>query len=186
MKRTAILAMVLVLSLMHSVRAGTNDLGSSTQPNSPNKGSTQTTSPTNPLQAALLKWAPYSGVTFPVGTGPLGVAFDGANIWVVSQVNGTVTKLRATNGNANTVTKLRASDGAALGTFQVGNGPFGVTFDGTNIWVANFSNASVTELRPSDGTILGTFHVEGNPRSIAFDGANIWVTVINSGNVNKL
>src|SRR5258705_3430288 len=56
----------------------------------------------NPLQVALLKWAPYSGVTFHVGSGPTGVAFDGASIWV-------------TNGGSNSVTKLRASDGANLG-----------------------------------------------------------------------
>ena len=60
--------------------------------------------------------------TFAVGTQPMGVAFDGANIWV-------------TNDVSNTVTKLRASDGTVLGTFGVGNHPLGVAFDGANIWV---------------------------------------------------
>ena len=40
--------------------------------------------------------------TFGVGSAPLGLAFDGANIWV-------------TNQNSNTVTKLRASDGSGSG-----------------------------------------------------------------------
>ena len=66
----------------------------------------------NPLQVALLKWAPYSGVTFPVESGPFGIAFDGANIWVA-------------NSGSNSVTELRASDGANLGTFSVGGGPLG-------------------------------------------------------------
>ena len=59
---------------------------------------------------------------FRVGSGPIGLAFDGANIWVVNQ-------------NDRTVTKLRASDGTNLGTFGVGQTPQGAAYDGTNIWV---------------------------------------------------
>ena len=55
-----------------------------------------------------------------VGTSPIGVVFDGANIWVA-------------NSGSSTVTKLQANTGAVLGTFQVGTGPVGVAFDGANI-----------------------------------------------------
>ena len=65
---------------------------------------------------------------------PLGVAFDGANIWV-------------TNSDSNNVTKLRASDGKVLGTFGVGSSPYGVAFDGANVWVANGNSNNVTKLR---------------------------------------
>ena len=51
----------------------------------------------------------------------------------------------------NNVTKLRASDGVVLGTFTVGSGPYGLAFDGANMWVANSSDNTVTELRASDG-----------------------------------
>jgi len=66
----------------------------------------------NPLKVALLKWyqANLVPTTFPVGQQPYGVAFDGANIWVTNNADGTVSK-------------LRASDGAALGTFSVGGFP---------------------------------------------------------------
>jgi hypothetical protein len=68
-----------------------------------------------------------------VGAQPSGVAFDGANIWVVNS-----------NG---TVTKLRASDGTNLGTFNVGASPGGgVAFDGANIRVTNLGGNSVTKL----------------------------------------
>jgi YVTN family beta-propeller protein len=63
----------------------------------------------------------------------MGIAFDGANIWV-------------TNGGSNSVTKLRASDGAHLGTFSVGNYPFGIAFDGANIWVTNTNSNTVNKL----------------------------------------
>jgi hypothetical protein len=45
------------------------------------------------LQVGLFKWAPYSGVSFPVGAMPSDVAFDGANIWVANQGSDTVSKL---------------------------------------------------------------------------------------------
>jgi hypothetical protein len=65
----------------------------------------------NTQAIALLRWyGANQAASFAVGSGPFGVAFDGASIWVA-------------NGNSGSVTKLRASDGAVLGTFSVGNGP---------------------------------------------------------------
>jgi len=127
----------------------------------------------NPLQVGLLKWAPYSGVSFQVGGQPFGVAFDGANIWV-------------TNAGASFVTKLRASDGANLGNFSVGSASLGVAFDGANIWVANQGSNTVTKLRASDGANLGNFGVGNQPAGVAFDGANIWVANQGSNTVSKL
>lgn len=70
---------------------------------------------------AILHWyAANQTASFSVGSGPAGLAFDGASLWVA-------------NGDSNNVTKLRASDGAVLGTFPVGSDPFGVAFDGANI-----------------------------------------------------
>src|SRR5580704_13871703 len=99
----------------------------------------------NPLKIALLKWYLAGATTlFPVGNEPIGLAFDGANIW-------------SANYGANTVTKARANDGQVLGTFNAGYQPFGVTFDGANIWVSDA--AAITKLRASDGATLGTFVV---------------------------
>jgi DNA-binding beta-propeller fold protein YncE len=47
------------------------------------------------------------------------------------------------NDSGNTVTKLRASDVAQLGTVPVGNQPFGIAFDGANIWVTNGLDSNV-------------------------------------------
>jgi len=52
------------------------------------------------------------------------------------------------------VSKLRASDGTLLGTFKVGNTPYGMTFDGANMWVTNSGDNTVTKLRASDGKNL--------------------------------
>ena len=185
-------------------------------------GTTQTTvaapagSPgVNALQVALLQWYPASqaSAAFSVGTFPVGVAFDGADIWVANAASTNVTKLQASTGAvlgtysvgfspgeiafdganiwvvntaSNNVTKLAASTGAVLGTFNVGSFPVGIAFDGADIWVANYSSNSVTKLLASTGAVLGTYSVGTNPYGVAADGANIWVANQGSGTVTKL
>src|SRR5215469_8371454 len=63
---------------------------------------------------ALLKWYPaiQTGNTFAIGNSPIGIAYDGANMWTA-------------NSRDSSVTKLRGADGAKLGTFAVGQGPVG-------------------------------------------------------------
>jgi len=131
---------------------------------------------------------PGSSVTacsFAVGSAPLGVAFDGANLWVTNQSSTTVTKLRASDGTCNGVANPPGSSVTAC-SFAVGSYPMGVAFDGANIWVANAGSATVTKLRASDGATLGTFAVGSYPYGVAFDGANIWVTNQSSTTVSKL
>lgn len=99
----------------------------------------------------LLRWR-----TFCLWPESYDVAFDGTNIWATSNVE-------------NTVTKLRASDGKNLGTFGVGKGPWWLCSDGSNIWVAN-GDGSVTKLRADDGQQLGTYRVGKGAIAVAFDG----------------
>src|ERR1700686_5646417 len=90
----------------------------------------------NPLKIALLKWYQANQVPtyFNVGktqnSNPYGLAFDGQNIW-------------SANSGEGTVTKLRASDGAELGTFPAGHLATGVVFDGANIWGTNSGDNTV-------------------------------------------
>jgi hypothetical protein len=80
-----------------------------------------------PAGDCAMKVRPDDGLVlgaYAVGPHPLGMAFDGANVWVA-------------NYFGNTVTKLRAADGVSLGTFAAGPGPRAVAFDGMNVWVAN-------------------------------------------------
>jgi DNA-binding beta-propeller fold protein YncE len=67
--------------------------------------------------------------TFPVGSNPQFIAFDGTSVWI-------------TNQHSNNVTKLRACDGETLGTFPTGGLPVGIAFDGVNIWTANHSGST--------------------------------------------
>jgi DNA-binding beta-propeller fold protein YncE len=107
--------------------------------------------------------------TFAAGQ-PLGIAFDGANMWIANQGTGTVSK-------------LRASDGTVLGTFTVGLEPYGVVFDGEDVWVSGA--IAIFELRASDGFVAGAWPLT-NATGLAFDGADIWVAGYSINKVVKL
>ncbi len=70
--------------------------------------------------------------------------------------------------------------------FSVGSQPYGMCFDGENIWVANNADNTVSKVRANDGSTQGTFSVPAGPMGLAFDGANIWVTSTLQNNVTKL
>ena len=164
-----------------------------------------------PLNIATLAW--YNYPSYPTGTLPYGVAFDGTNIWVANYGSNSVTKLLASSGatvgtytvgsapygvafdgtniwvvnySSNSVTKLLASSGATVGTYTVGSSPTGVAFDGTNIWVSNYGSKSLTKLLASSGATVGTYTVGSSPTRVAFDGTNIWVSNYGSNSVTKL
>ena len=167
-------------------------------------------------QIALLKWYTAitgTGSTFPVGAFPVGIAFDGANMWVTNLNDNTVSVLRTsdgfhvmtptvgafpsgiafdganmwvTNNGGTTVSVLRASDGSNVMTPIVGNSPFGIAFDGANMWVANYGDSTVSVLHASDGFHVMTPTVGANPRGLAFDGSNMWVANTSDNTVSVL
>jgi hypothetical protein len=64
----------------------------------------------------------------------MGVAFDGANIWVANEVD-------------LDVMKLRPSDGTILGTYLTGgNYPLFLAFDGANMWVSNGGDITISKM----------------------------------------
>jgi DNA-binding beta-propeller fold protein YncE len=66
----------------------------------------------------------------------------------------------------------------------VGSFPYGLGFDGANVWVAN-GEGTVTKLRACDGKHLGTFKAGGGAIGVAFDGTNVWVINGLSDTVSK-
>ena len=74
-----------------------------------------------------------------VGTSdPIGVLYDGANIWVTDAAAGTLVKLDAS--------------GAVLQTVTLGGIPTFPVFDGTSIWVPQVSFNSVSVVLASSGS----------------------------------
>jgi hypothetical protein len=110
---------------------------------------------------------------FDAGNSPIGIAFDGENIWMA-------------NFYKSSVTKLQARDGAILGTYEVEDGPNGVSFAGGHIWVSNHGASTISKIEPRDGTVVGSMAVGRGPSSVIFDGHNIWVASSGSNSVSKV
>jgi hypothetical protein len=67
-----------------------------------------------------------------------------------------------------------------------GSQPWGMVYDGANIWVINNSTtATLAKIRPSDGVVLATFSLNHYAQLIAYDGVSLWVTDAN-GTVTKV
>jgi DNA-binding beta-propeller fold protein YncE len=74
----------------------------------------------------------------------------------------------------------------SLPDISVGSQPSSLSFDGVNMWVANYGNSRLRKLRASDGEHVGTFLVGSGPTAIAFDGVRIWVANGDSSSVSRL
>jgi DNA-binding beta-propeller fold protein YncE len=68
----------------------------------------------------------------------------------------------------------------------VGTQPYGVAFDGTNIWVANGGSNTVTKLTANTGAVVGTYSAGSVLVAVAFDGTNIWVANAGGNTVSKI
>ncbi|HOL72818.1 MAG TPA: hypothetical protein PLA43_18280 [Bryobacteraceae bacterium] len=88
--------------------------------------------------------------------------------------------------NTMAIALLKWYEANQVASFAVGQGPRGVAFDGTHIWVANYFDRTVTKLRASNGSLVGTYPVGDLPEGVAFDGTHIWVANYNSNTVSKL
>lgn len=73
-----------------------------------------------------------------------------------------------------------------LPPISVGSDPYGIAFDGVNMWVANQSGNSLTKINATTGAVIATISVGSGPTGVAFDGMNIWVTNYNDNTVTKL
>jgi S-layer family protein len=97
-------------------------------------------------------------------TGAEGITTDGPFIWTANR-SGSVSKVNPETGQVTTFTT----------GFQT---PWGILYDGANIWVTDFFANTLLKLN-LDGSIAQTVAVGMAPRSPVFDGTNIWVP--NSG-----
>ena len=98
---------------------------------------------------------------------PMGLLFDGANVWVVDWGAGKLLKLDAA--------------GAIIQEVSVGLDPTFPVFDGANIWVPNEASNTVTVVQASTGTVIATLAGDAltpmnRPFGAAFDGERVLIT----------
>jgi hypothetical protein len=125
----------------------------------------------------------YAGLTLS------NLLYDGSNIWVSGNSKpsiGAVARINVAAVNASTTNPMTC---ASLGTtdcmyITTGVGAFGMTFDGTDVWVANSVSNNLTKIPPTG--IPTTVTPNANcltPIALAFDTANIWITCEQSNSV---
>lgn len=115
--------------------------------------------------------------SFPTGTAPTALAFDGEHMWIANSLD-------------NNVMKLNVNTGQVLATYRTGLSPAALAFDGFNMWVACSGDGLLYKLRASDGTprLTVPFATPRVPTTVVlvFDGANIWVSSLFDKKLMKL
>ena len=79
-----------------------------------------------------------------------------------------------------------ASAAAVVNTIPVGKSPWGVSSDGTHVWVANWGDDAVSEIDASTGTVVKTIPVGSNPEGVSSDGSHVWVANWGDGTVSEI
>ena len=113
-------------------------------------------------------------VSVPVGSNPIGVAFDPQDHHVF-----------VTDEFSNNVTVFSAITGAAIASIPVGAGPNGVVYDPTthDILALNFAPGSIDVIAPGTDRVTRTISLGGvNPLGLAYDPATKQVFVADGSN----
>jgi len=126
---------------------------------------------TSGLVSTLTGSAGVSGSTDGTGTAalfhaPCGVTTDGTNLYVADTGNSTIRKVVISTGVVTTLAGSGATGSAdGIGTSASFNLPFGITTDGTNLYVADTGNSTIRKVVISTGevtTFAGTAGVPGS------------------------
>jgi DNA-binding beta-propeller fold protein YncE len=67
----------------------------------------------------------------------------------------------------------------------VGHEPFGMAFDGNNVWVTNSGSNTVQKIPVATGTPGPPITVGRFPDAVVSDGANVWIANGNDNSVQK-
>jgi hypothetical protein len=89
---------------------------------------------------------------------PIGITTDGTNLYVTDQLNNKIRQIvistkvvSSLTGTTGTASTAGAVDGA--GTAAKFNYPFGITTDGSSLYVVDYSNVKIRQIAPSSGTL---------------------------------
>jgi DNA-binding beta-propeller fold protein YncE len=108
--------------------------------------------------------------SFPApGSGPFGLAFDGANLWHVDL-------------SAQTVYALDPATGSVRRSFSAPDQwSKGLCWDGQYLWVTGNNASRIYKVDTVSGSVVLNFAAPGsNPAGLAFDGTHLWCADINS------
>lgn len=134
---------------------------------------------------------------------PLGITTDGDNLYVVETGNHTIRQIVIETGVVSTLAGNAGTSGYndGTGTSALFYYPFGITTDGTNLYVAETGNNTIRKIVIATGevtTLAGTSGMQGStdgigtaalfntPTQITTDGTNLYVTDTSNHTVRKV
>ena len=133
---------------------------------------------------------------------PLGITTDGTNLYVVDTSNHLIRKIVISTGAVTTLAGTGSSGSAnGTGTSASFDNPYGITTDGTNLYVADTSNQLIRKIVISTGAVTtlagtgssgstdnstGTSASFDNPNGITTDGTNLYVGDQNNHLIRKI
>jgi DNA-binding beta-propeller fold protein YncE len=97
------------------------------------------------------------------------MAFDGVRLWM--------TNPRIFDGGQGSVSIITPGAATPWSSTTIVHGflqPFGLVFDGSNMWVTDYANQTIDKM-DSGGGFIQIITVGNKPLTPAFDGTNIWV-----------
>lgn len=126
---------------------------------------------------------------------PQGLVSDGTNLYVADSGNSQIRKIVIATGEVTTFAGSTIGSTDGIGTAAKFYTPYGITSDGTNLYVADYNGYTVRKIVISTAavtTLAGTYGASGTtdgigaaarfnqPNSLTYDGNNLYVT--ESGN----
>ncbi len=133
---------------------------------------------------------------------PRGVTTDGRNLYVADTSNNMIRQIVITSGAVSTLAGNTTPGNAdSIGTLASFNAPYGITTDGTNLYVADYGNNKIRKILISTGavtTLAGTGAAGAadtatgipatfqHPYGITTDGINAYVTDYGNNKIRKI
>ena len=124
-----------------------------------------------------------SGTTDGTGTAarfnnPCDITTDGTNLYVSDTLNQTIRKIVISTGVVTTLAGTALSTGSTDGTGAAArfNTPFGITTDGTNLYVADYYNHTIRKIVISTGVVTTLAGTAGTSGSLT--GQALWQCLV--------
>ncbi len=134
---------------------------------------------------------------------PSGIATDGTNLYLTDTGNSTIRKIVIATGEVTTLAGSPHVQGATNGVGAAASffDPFGITTDGTNLYVADTYNSAIRKIVIATGavsTLAGTPGIGGSadgiggaasfggPIGIKTDGSNLYVADTGNHTIRKI
>jgi sugar lactone lactonase YvrE len=134
---------------------------------------------------------------------PSGITTDGKNLFISDSYNHTIRKVVIATGTVTTLAGTAGASGSTDGTGSVAkfSYPWGITTDGTNVFVADSNNHSIRQVVIATGvvtTLAGTAGTSGSidgigsgaffnvPVGTTTDGVNVYVTDSNNHTIRQV